>query len=108
MPRAVDDINYVTRLGNPEFVTDAGPPATRTITVWYGVGRVASDGTVTPYNYQSSDIRPPILGPANGRSVSVTYDPLTTVDHTVQQQLIAAIEAQEGLSAAGGDTIIVS
>lgn len=97
MPRTPDSINYVLRLGNPTFVTNQGPPVTRTITVWYGVGHQAVSGDVTPYNYHPGDLQSRFQGCALGISVSVTYDPSTATDDTVMAQLVAAVKAQEDL-----------
>lgn len=107
MPRTPNVVNYAVRLGNPAFLTNVGPPVTITTTVWYGVGYQPSSGPLEPYNFQPGDGRPRFLGPAQGLSVSYTYDPTTATYESVQTQLIALIAAQEGLTV-GTDTINVS
>lgn len=105
MPRTPTAINYVVRLGDPVFTNSPGPPATVTVTIYYGVGSIAS-GVVSPQNYTPGDSRPKLVGTANGVAVSYTFDPTVTTYEQALSQLTSLAQAQEGLTT--GDTVLLS
>lgn len=74
---------------------------TCTATVYYWIGYKPASGSVIPLN------QPMVQGVAKGISVSLTNYVTTNTIAQMEGAITQAIETQEGLSVAGGDTIVL-
>lgn len=74
---------------------------TCTATVFYWIGYKPPSGDVIPLN------APMVQGVAKGISVTLTNYATTNTIAQMEGAITQAIETQEGLSVAGGDTIVL-